>query len=290
MSNRPFPSEEVPAGNDPLPPLARPAHWDVEPRALQARPVPRQRVSNRPVAAASHPVAPRPDEHSPVEHGPVEHGPVEHGPVEHGPVEHGPVEHGPDDLALDHRPPSDLTNRELQDAVCILAAHIAAATCRWLQLVAELDRRQVHFEWGCRSTAELLSLRCGIALGAAHQHVRVARRLEELPAVRAAFAAGHISYCKVRALCRVAGPDTEAGLLELAPHATGAQLETIVQAYRGGTRGSRSLPGVCPSPSPRGAVVGGRRRRRVRVVPPRTRRRCCTRPAPRPPRTPRLPC
>jgi hypothetical protein len=50
--------------------------------------------------------------------------------------------------------------------------------------------------------------------------------------VREAFAKGHLSYCKVRALSRVATPTTEETLVELALGATGAQLERIVRSWR----------------------------------------------------------
>lgn len=50
--------------------------------------------------------------------------------------------------------------------------------------------------------------------------------------MRAAFAAGELSYSKVRAVCRVARPETEAVLLELARAATTSQLEEIVRTYR----------------------------------------------------------
>jgi hypothetical protein len=63
--------------------------------------------------------------------------------------------------------------------------------------------------------------------------MRVAHRLKELPLVREAFSRGELSYCKVRALARVATPATEAGLLEIARHATGAQLEKLVRGYAG---------------------------------------------------------
>ncbi|MGH8893709.1 MAG: hypothetical protein ACRDWY_10475, partial [Actinomycetes bacterium] len=62
--------------------------------------------------------------------------------------------------------------------------------------------------------------------------MRTARSLTRLPLVRKAFAAGRLSYCKVRALSRVATPPTEADLVEIALGATGAQLERIVRAWR----------------------------------------------------------
>jgi len=71
-----------------------------------------------------------------------------------------------------------------------------------------------------------------VSLGAAREQVRVGRALSELPLVKAAFGRGELSYSKVRAVTRVADPSTEATLVELAHHATAAQLERIVREYR----------------------------------------------------------
>src|SRR5205807_3147745 len=115
----------------------------------------------------------------------------------------------------------------LEAEIATQAAHIAAATCRWLELVAEFDRREGYADWGCRSTAHWLNWRCGIGVVAAREHVKVGRRLAELPVLRAAFASGELSYSKARAVVRVATPETEATLVEWARHATAAQLERI---------------------------------------------------------------
>src|SRR5579875_376494 len=128
--------------------------------------------------------------------------------------------------------PADLPLTDLEREICELAADLAAATCRWLLLVAEFDERRAWAEWGVHSCAHWLSWRCSIGLVAAREHVRVARRLRELPLVRAAFSAGELSYCKVRALTRVATAHTEASLVTIARHATGAQLERLVRGYR----------------------------------------------------------
>jgi hypothetical protein len=114
-----------------------------------------------------------------------------------------------------------------------LAAHIHAGTSRWLALVAEFDRREGWAGWGCKSCARWISHTCGLAPLAAREHVRVARRLSELPLIRAAFDRGELSYSQVRALTRVATTELEATLLELARHATAAQLERTLRAYRG---------------------------------------------------------
>jgi Domain of unknown function (DUF222)/HNH endonuclease len=114
-----------------------------------------------------------------------------------------------------------------------LAAHIHAATARWLGMVAEFDRREGWAEWGCKSCAHWLAHTCALAPSAAREHVRVARRLSELPVISAAFGHGELSYSQVRALSRVATTEVEPVLLELARHATAAQLERTLRAYRG---------------------------------------------------------
>jgi hypothetical protein len=124
-----------------------------------------------------------------------------------------------------------LTLDELEDELATLASHIYAGTCRWLELVGELDRRGT-WGWGCGSCAEWLAWRCALLPRAAREHVRVARRLPELPLIHASFSRGELSYAKVRALTRVAEVDIEEELLELARVMTAAQLERALSAYR----------------------------------------------------------
>jgi hypothetical protein len=138
--------------------------------------------------------------------------------------------------------PLELIERELEQ----LAAQIAAGTCRWLELVAEYDRREGWAHWGCRSCAHWVSWRCQIAPAAAREHVRVARCLARLPLIRDAFAAGRLSYSKVRALTRVGEVAREAELLELAEHATAAQLERLVRAFRGVVQAEHEAAGGPP--------------------------------------------
>ena len=138
--------------------------------------------------------------------------------------------------------PIELLEREITDLAC----RIHAATCRWLGLVAEYDRREGWAQWGCKSCAHWISHQCGIAPGAAREQVRVARRLEELPLVRAAFTEGELSYSKARALTRVENVQREQDLLELARHATAAQLERLVRGHLGVVRVERAAAGGRP--------------------------------------------
>jgi hypothetical protein len=125
--------------------------------------------------------------------------------------------------------PLELIERE----ICELSAHMAVNMCHWLQLVGEFDARDGWAEWGVYSCAHWLSWRCSVALRAGREQVRVARCLRNLPLITAEFAAGRLSYSKVRAITRIATADNEEYLVMLGTHATGAQLEKIVSAYRG---------------------------------------------------------
>jgi hypothetical protein len=120
----------------------------------------------------------------------------------------------------------------LEAQICELAGHLAAATCRFLVLLADFDARRGWASWEMSSCAAWLSWKCQMSSGTAREHVRVARALPDLPVIRSQFAAGRLSYAKVRALTRIATPATEAGLAELAGPMTGNQLERFARAHR----------------------------------------------------------
>lgn len=125
-----------------------------------------------------------------------------------------------------------MTIEGLGEWIAAMAADLEAAMCRWLELVAEFDRREGWSLKGCSSCAAWVSWRCAVGPQAAREHVRVARRLGELPLVRDAFSRGELSYSKVRAITRVEDVAQEQELVELARNATAAQLERIVRSYR----------------------------------------------------------
>jgi hypothetical protein len=119
----------------------------------------------------------------------------------------------------------------LGDEIAELAAHLEAATARLLTLIREFDARG-GWNTGFRSCADWLSWRVGLDLGAARERVRVARALGTLPLLAEALARGELSYAKVRALTRVATPETEARLLQVGRAGTAAQVERIVRGWR----------------------------------------------------------
>lgn len=123
--------------------------------------------------------------------------------------------------------------KTIESELVTLAGHLAAGTCRFLQLLAEFDARRGWAEPGLRSCAHWLGWRIGLSARTARDHLRVAHALQGLPLTTAAFAEGRVSYSKVRALTRVATPASEEALLGIALHGTAAQLDELVRAARG---------------------------------------------------------
>ncbi len=127
---------------------------------------------------------------------------------------------------------ADVPLERLEAQICELAGHLAAATCRFLLLVADFDARQGWASWDLPSCSAWLAWKCQMAPGTAREHVRVARALRELPVIRGEFTAGRMSYAKVRALTRIATEETDAHLAELAGPMTAGQLDRFVAAHR----------------------------------------------------------
>jgi 5-methylcytosine-specific restriction endonuclease McrA len=133
------------------------------------------------------------------------------------------------DLPTTSQPTAELDR--LGDEIAELSAHLEAATARLLDLIRAFDARG-GWNTGFRSCAAWLSWRVGLDLGAARERVRVARALGTLPALAQALARGELSYAKVRALTRVATPETEARLLAVGRAGTAAHVERIVRGWR----------------------------------------------------------
>jgi hypothetical protein len=121
---------------------------------------------------------------------------------------------------------------QLATEICHLAGRINAANHQFLALVGEFDRRNGWVQAGMQSCAHWLNWKCGIAIGAAREKVRVARALEKLPRVAAAMASGQLSYSKAREITRIGNEHNEDALLAIAEHGTAAHVERLVRAYR----------------------------------------------------------
>jgi hypothetical protein len=133
------------------------------------------------------------------------------------------------DLRTTIEPAADLDR--LGQEIAELSAHLDAATAHLLDLIREFDAR-AGWNTGFRSCAAWLSWRVGLGTGAAREHVRVARALGTLPRLAQALARGELSYSKVRALTRVASPETEERLHALGRAGTAEHVERIVRGWR----------------------------------------------------------
>ena len=129
-------------------------------------------------------------------------------------------------------PTDEIPLERLEAQITEWSGHIAAATSQLLGWIAAYDRREGWRSWGCKSAAQWLSWKCGDTLHTAREKVRVARALEDLPRIEAAFRVGELSYSKVRAITRVAVATDDEDWLDLARNSTGAELERIVASVR----------------------------------------------------------
>jgi hypothetical protein len=120
----------------------------------------------------------------------------------------------------------------LADEIAELSAHIEAATYRLLCLIRQFDESMAWHAQGFHSCAHWLSWRVGLDLGAAREKVRVARALVSLPEVSSELERGRVSYSKVRAITRIATPETEGELLNVALSGTASHVERLVRIYR----------------------------------------------------------
>ncbi len=132
---------------------------------------------------------------------------------------------------------AQLANRQLHkealaDQITELAAHIHAATYRLLELIREFDACKGWSDDGVASCAHWLNWKCGMALSAARERVRVAHALKDLPKISQTFRKGKLSYSKVRAMTRVATRKNEGYLLKIAHYGTAYHVEHLVRKYR----------------------------------------------------------
>ena len=96
-----------------------------------------------------------------------------------------------------------LDDQALEEQLCLLAGNINAASYRFVKLIAACDQRRLWASQGAKSCASWLSWVCGLSVHAGREKIRVGHALNALPKISAAYAAGQLSYSKVRAMTRV---------------------------------------------------------------------------------------
>ena len=120
----------------------------------------------------------------------------------------------------------------LESEIAELSAHISAATYRLVCCIREFDEHRGWEAQGAKSCAHWLNWRVGMSLNAARERIRVGQALAELPEISEAFRLGEVSYSKARAMTRVATPETEEYLLEVAKVGTASHVESLVWRFR----------------------------------------------------------
>lgn len=128
---------------------------------------------------------------------------------------------------------SSCSTADLRLALSAWAARSAAEECRWLQMLAEFDLREGWHLDGQLSAVDWLVWRCQMSARTARDKLRVAHQLRSRALVAEAFAAGRVSYCKVRAITRItdAEPELDARLLALAEAGTVADVDRAVRYW-----------------------------------------------------------
>jgi len=122
------------------------------------------------------------------------------------------------------------------------ATHIDAALHRLLADLRTFDAAGGWAKQGARTVADWLSWRLRWDGNTAREHVRVARALGNLPRIDDACRRGELSYSQLRAMTRVATPENEEFLLEVAKHSTATQLVVLCRKYAAVQRGEAPTP------------------------------------------------
>lgn len=120
---------------------------------------------------------------------------------------------------------------DLREAVIDQAACINLADWQFVKLLVEMDRTRAWRHGGSSSLVGWLDYYCGLGNVAARERIRIGRALAKLPRIDQAFHDGEISYSKVRAITRVARPETDELLLSLARSSSSEDLERLVRTY-----------------------------------------------------------
>ncbi len=121
---------------------------------------------------------------------------------------------------------------EIEAMLVSWSAREASVKAELLTVLAVFVERRGWERWECSSPQQWLSWKCGLGRVAASEHVRVAVALTRLPAIHQALRDGRITWSKVRAITRVATPDSEPDWLLLAEAGTADHVERVVQAFR----------------------------------------------------------
>jgi hypothetical protein len=96
-----------------------------------------------------------------------------------------------------------MTDEEIRAGVIEKRQQLARLEAEWLAMAAELDRRQAWAVDGSLSGGGWIARHCDMPASTAREKVRVARKLDRMPATSAAYYDGALGWAHVRALAAV---------------------------------------------------------------------------------------
>ncbi len=122
--------------------------------------------------------------------------------------------------------------RELDEGLGRLSALAHASMAGIALAAAGFDEIGGWCDGYTRSFEHWLAVNVGFDLRTGKELLRVGQALKLLPRIAAAFAAGQLSFDKVRLVTTVAGPETDELMLAIARGASGSQLARICRSLR----------------------------------------------------------
>ena len=147
-----------------------------------------------------------------------------------------------------------------------VASQISRLDAELVDIVSQIGT-QGSEHWGM-TTRQYIAWQFGLTPAESARVCRLATQLEPLPRLREELSRGRLSAGTIATLAAVATPENESALIETATVATGAQLQTLVRAYRQNTSsGSESEDHPPPSDSVSYGVRDGRWRMRADLDP-----------------------
>lgn len=122
--------------------------------------------------------------------------------------------------------------KALEEDICESSAQAHAALARVAKACAKFDEIGGWCDGGVRSFPHWLTVNAGFDTHSGSELLRVGQALNSLPKIAEAFAAGQLSFDKVRQITWVATPSNEHIMLEIALGCSGDQLVRICRALR----------------------------------------------------------
>ena len=130
-------------------------------------------------------------------------------------------------------PPTTTTrDRELHARLVAIRRARVALEAEELRCLLEVEATELYRRRGYASIREYMERELHYGPHAANERLRVARELQRLPRLAAAFDRGELPFSIVREVTRVATPHTEGAWLETARGKTAREVERRVAARR----------------------------------------------------------